>query len=177
MRGWMTWWYREGHWKGRRRITSGKKEQHVWYSPPMTGAHINGNETPQWSKTIRNVTRRGSTESLMEDRLHLGTNKWRQGLFDNRPEVGGEDQKEPEQICQTLSPEKWEKISSGQWIQRARWKRMVTQTVTWEQSHTTPVFGYACDQAWQMGVNLSGASNVWALLAECTYVYSRYVWL
>ncbi len=75
MRGWMTWWNREGHWKGRRRITSGKKEQHVWYSPPMTGAHINGNETPQWSKTIRNVTRRGSTESLMEDRLQLGTNK------------------------------------------------------------------------------------------------------
>ncbi len=35
------------------------------------------------------------------------------------------------------------------------------------------LFGYACDQAWQMGVNLSGASNVWALLAECTYVYSR----
>jgi hypothetical protein len=39
------------------------------------------------------------------------------------------------------------------------------------------VFGYACYQSWQMGVNLSGASNVWALLAECTYVYSRYVWL
>ena len=75
----------------------------------------------------------------MEDSLQEGANKWRQGLLDNRPEVGGEHQKEPEQICQTLSPEKWEKIASGQWIQRARWKRMVTQTVTWEQSHTTPV--------------------------------------
>jgi hypothetical protein len=42
---------------------------------------------------------------------------------------------------------------------------------------SSTVFGYACDQAWQMAVNLSGASNVWALLAECTYVYSRYVWL
>jgi hypothetical protein len=39
------------------------------------------------------------------------------------------------------------------------------------------MFGSASDQAWQMGVNLSGASNMWALLAECTYVYSRYVWL
>jgi hypothetical protein len=29
----------------------------------------------------------------------------------------------------------------------------------------------------QMGVNLSGTSNVWTLPAECTYVYSRYVWL
>jgi hypothetical protein len=27
-----------------------------------------------------------------------------------------------------------------------------------------------------MGVNLSGASNVWALLAEGTCVYSRSVW-
>jgi hypothetical protein len=42
---------------------------------------------------------------------------------------------------------------------------------------SSEMFGYACDQSWQMGVNLSGASNVWSLLAECTYVYSRYVWL
>jgi len=39
------------------------------------------------------------------------------------------------------------------------------------------VFGSACDQAWQMAINPSGASNVWALLAECTYVYSWYEWL
>ncbi len=39
------------------------------------------------------------------------------------------------------------------------------------------LFGYAGNQVWQMGVNLSGVSNVWTLLVECTYVYSRYVWL
>jgi hypothetical protein len=39
------------------------------------------------------------------------------------------------------------------------------------------MFGSACDQVWQMGVNLLGASNVWSFLAECTHVNSRYVWL
>ena len=29
------------------------------------------------------------------------------------------------------------------------------------------LFDSACDQAWQMGVNPSGASTVLALLAEC----------
>jgi hypothetical protein len=139
MRSWITWWKWEGHWKGRGRITSGKKEQHVWYSPTTTGAHINGKETPQWSKTIRNVARRGATESLMEDSLQEGANKWRQGLLDNRPEVGGEDLMEPEQSWATASPLKWEKIASGQWKQRAVWKRMVTQTVTREQPHTIPI--------------------------------------
>jgi hypothetical protein len=75
----------------------------------------------------------------MEDSLQEGANKWRQGLLDNRPEVGGEDQMEPEQSWETVSPLKWEKIASGQWIQRAVWKRMVTQTVTREQPHTIPI--------------------------------------
>ena len=29
-----------------------------------------------WSKTIRNAARRGAAESLMEDRLQQGANKW-----------------------------------------------------------------------------------------------------
>ena len=36
-----------------------------------------------WSKTIRNAERRGSVESLMEDRLQQIVNKWRQGLFES----------------------------------------------------------------------------------------------
>ena len=39
------------------------------------------------------------------------------------------------------------------------------------------VFGYACDQAWQMESISQWASNVWALLTKCTYVYSWYEWL
>ncbi len=39
------------------------------------------------------------------------------------------------------------------------------------------MFGSACHQAWQMGVNHSGASNVWAFPAACACEYSRYVWL
>ena len=34
-----------------------------------------------WSRTIRNAARRGVTESLLEERLELGGNKWRKGLF------------------------------------------------------------------------------------------------
>ena len=61
---------------------------------------------------------------------------------------------------------------------------LISLLVTLADSHTFSlaskcwsVFGSACDQARQMGVNLTRASNVWALLAECTYVYSRYGWL
>ena len=36
------------------------------------------------------------------------------------------------------SPEKWETVASGQWIQKEVWNRLVTRTM-WEQSHTTPV--------------------------------------
>ena len=32
-----------------------------------------------WSRTIRNTARRGAEESLLEERLYHGTNKWRRG--------------------------------------------------------------------------------------------------
>jgi hypothetical protein len=35
-----------------------------------------------WTKTILNAARRGATESLMEERLQIGANKWRKGLFE-----------------------------------------------------------------------------------------------
>jgi ribonuclease HI len=39
-----------------------------------------------WTKTIRNAARRGVEESLMEERLQTGANKWRKGLFEERSE-------------------------------------------------------------------------------------------
>jgi hypothetical protein len=37
-----------------------------------------------WTKTVRNAARRGAAESLMEERLQIGANKWRKGLFETR---------------------------------------------------------------------------------------------
>ena len=39
-----------------------------------------------WTKTILNTVRRGVSESLMEERLKTGANKWRKGLFEERSE-------------------------------------------------------------------------------------------
>jgi hypothetical protein len=45
---------------------------------------------------------------------------------------------EGEQIEPVGPSEKWETVSSGQWMQKAAWNRMVTRTMR-EQPHTTPV--------------------------------------
>ena len=45
-----------------------------------------------WTKTIRNTARRGSVESLMEERLQFGANKWRKGLFEGHSEDTDGDQ-------------------------------------------------------------------------------------
>ena len=37
-----------------------------------------------WTKTIRNAARRGAAESLVEERLQTGANRWRKGLFEER---------------------------------------------------------------------------------------------
>ena len=86
-----------------------------------------------WSKTIRNAARRGAAESLMEDRLQKGADKWRTELFKPRHEFWEGEQIEP--VCPS---EKWETVASGQWMQKAAWNRMVTRTMR-EQPHTTPV--------------------------------------
>ena len=39
-----------------------------------------------WSRTIRNTGRRGETESLLEERLQYGANKWSRGLFEGHGE-------------------------------------------------------------------------------------------
>ncbi len=38
----------------------------------------------KWTKTVRNAARRRVTESLMEERLQIGANKWWKGLFEER---------------------------------------------------------------------------------------------
>ena len=86
-----------------------------------------------WSKTIRNAARRGAAESLMEDRLQKGADKWRTELFKPRHEFWEGEQIEP--VCPS---EKWETVASGQWMQKSAWNRMVTRTMR-EQPHTTPV--------------------------------------
>ena len=48
-----------------------------------------------WSKTIRNAARRGAAESLMEDRLQKGADKWRIELFKPRLELWEGEQIEP----------------------------------------------------------------------------------
>ena len=48
--------------------------------------------------------------------------------------VGKGDQMESEQNWTSASPEKWEKIASGRWIQKTVWNRMVTLTER-EQPH------------------------------------------
>jgi hypothetical protein len=89
------------------------------------------------SKTIRNTVRRGTVESLMEDRLQRGENKWWTELFKPRPELWEGEQIESVGLTKGLT-EKWETVPSGKWIQRETWNRMVTRTM-WEEPHTTPV--------------------------------------
>ena len=77
----------------------------------------------------------------MEARLQEGANKWQQRLFDCRLDTRGGDKVAIESASGThlynIAPsEKWEKVATGQWIQRTAWNRMVTAR---EQPHSTPV--------------------------------------
>ena len=54
-------------------------------------------------------------------------------MFKPRHECWEGGQIEP--VCPS---EKWETVSSGQWMQKSAWNRMVTRTMR-EQPHTTPV--------------------------------------
>ena len=93
-----------------------------------------------WSRTIRNAARRGAAESLLEERLQYGANKWRRGLFEEHGEGMEEDHPHPQSAYnwRAIAPDKWEAIASGNWIQKAAWNRMVT-TLERDQPHKTPV--------------------------------------
>ena len=78
------------------------------------------------SRTIRNTTRRGVTESLLEERLKYGANKWRRGLFEGYCEGMEEDHPQFEYNWRVATPDKWDVIDSGNWLQKTVWNRMVT---------------------------------------------------
>jgi hypothetical protein len=87
-------------------LTDEGKTTRLVYSYYDRAAHQWKKDT--WSKTIRNATRRGATESLMEDRLQKEEEKWRTELFKPRLELW------------EGASEKWETVSSGQCMQKAR---------------------------------------------------------
>ena len=91
-----------------------------------------------WTKTIRNTVRRGVVESLMEERLQTGANKWRKGPFEERSVDKDGDEQMQDQNWRSDAPGKWDIIASGNWIQKGTWNRWVT-TLERDQPHRTPV--------------------------------------
>jgi ribonuclease HI len=70
------------------------------------------------SRTIRNTARRGVAESLLEERLEYGANKWRRGLFEGHGEGMEEDHPQLEYNWRATAPDKWVAIASGNWTQK-----------------------------------------------------------
>jgi ribonuclease HI len=66
-----------------------------------------------WTKTVRHASRRGVAESLMEERLQIGANKWRKGLFETRRRDTDGDQEMQNHNWRSDAPSKWDK----------RWRR------------------------------------------------------
>ena len=91
-----------------------------------------------WITTIRNPSRRGAAESLREEQLQDGANKWRRGLFPGHGEGMEEDHPPFDHNWRFTTSEKWDVIASGNWIQKAVWNRMVT-VLERDQPHKTPV--------------------------------------
>ena len=83
--------------------------------------HTLEREGENYSKTIRNTSRRGVTESLLEERLHFGANKWWKGLFEGSGEDMEEEHVKSKQNWKFTTPDKWDKITSGKWIQKTVW--------------------------------------------------------
>ncbi len=91
-----------------------------------------------WTKTIRNEVRRGATESLVEERLQTGANRWRKGLFEERDVDEDGDEEMLDKTWRDDAPVKWDLIASGDWIERGAWNRQVT-TLERDLPHKTPV--------------------------------------
>lgn len=82
-------------------------------------------------QTIRNAASRGAAKSLMEERMQFGANKWRKGLSGGRCEDMEEDQIQAEQNWRPAAPDKWDKIASGKWIQKAACTTLCNLYVTY----------------------------------------------
>ena len=59
-------------------------------------------------------------------------------MFEGSCEDMEEDQRQTEQNWKSFSSDKWDKITSGKWIQKTVWNRMVTMMER-DQPHKTPV--------------------------------------
>ena len=79
-----------------------------------------------WTKTIRNTARRGTVESLIEERLQIGTNTSRKGLLEERSKDTDGDQQIQDQNWRSDVSAKWDMLATGKWIQKAVWNRWVT---------------------------------------------------
>ncbi len=79
------------------------------------------------------------TESLLEERLQIGASKcMTEGMFEGCGVDMEEDHMQFEQNWRSTSPDKWDVIVSGKWIQKTVWNRMVTELER-DQLHKTPV--------------------------------------
>ena len=72
----------------------------------------------------------------MEERLQIGANKWRKGLFETRSKDG--DQQMQNHNWRADAPSKWDMIATGKWMQKAVWNRWVTESER-DQPHKTPI--------------------------------------
>ena len=70
-------------------------------------------------------------ESLLEERLQFGTNKWSKGLFGEHSEI-------LDQRWRPDAPAKWDMIASGKWIQKVVLNSWGT-TREREEPNKTPV--------------------------------------
>jgi ribonuclease HI len=91
-----------------------------------------------WTKTVRNAARRGAAESLMEERLQIGANKWWKGLFETLTRDTDGDQQIQNLNWRSDASSKWDMIATGKWIQKAVWNRWVTESER-NQPHKTPI--------------------------------------
>ncbi len=91
-----------------------------------------------WTKTVRNTARREEAESLMEERLQIGANKWGKGLFETRSRDTDGDQQMQNHNWRSDVSSKWDMIATGKWIQKAAWNRWVTESER-DQPRKTPI--------------------------------------
>jgi hypothetical protein len=74
----------------------------------------------------------------MEERLQIGANKWRKGLFEEHSVDTDGDQQMQNHNWRSDALAKWDMIATGKWIQKSAWNRWVTKSER-DQSHKTPI--------------------------------------
>ena len=62
--------------------------------------------------------RRGAAESLIEESLQYGADKWLQGLFEAICVDEEEDLARENQNWKSKAPDKWDTIATGRWMQK-----------------------------------------------------------